>query len=112
MAKAIAFQLAAALENYQLQVDGLANPRSQAAQYGLVSTVFDEVRMLKGAFPQLSVHMVEVVIRHVELMETLWRLGHNPARNAAGAVQEARRKHRDAVDAMHQRCLRVFSRRT
>ena len=108
---AVAFQLSAALENYQMQIDGLANPWSQSTEYNLVSRVFDEVRMLKGTFPELSVDMVEVVICHVDLMKALWLSGPNPVGSAGVAVEQARRKHRAAVATMRDRCLRVFSRR-
>jgi hypothetical protein len=105
---AIAFQLSAALERYQMLVDALANPSSQKAQYDLVSRVFDQVRMLKGALPELSVDMVEVLIRHVALMKALW-LSASSAVND-DAVAQARRNHSQAVDAMYEHCLRVFSR--
>ena len=77
---AIAFQLSAALENYQSYFDGLANPWLQTQQYNLVSRVFDEVRMLKGALPELSVNMCEVLICHVELMKALWLRNPVPVR--------------------------------
>ena len=103
---AIAFQLSAALENYQMHIDGLKDPWSQRRQHDLVSKVFDEVRMLKGALPELSVPMVEVFIRHVELMKGLWLSGSN---QEAGDMDELRRRHGAAVGAMRERCLRVFS---
>lgn len=108
---AVAFQLSAALENYQMHFDNLANPWSQRDQYELVSRQFDEVRMLKGALPELSVAMVEVLICHVELMKALWQASATPQRTSLDRLDELRRKHRDAVEAMRQRCLRIFSRR-
>ena len=107
---AIAFQLSAALENYQMQIDALADPRSQQHQYDLVGRGLDQVRMLKGALPQLSVHMVEVVICHAELMKGLWLAGVQSQAFAEQSLGSLRSKHRDAVAAMRERCLRVFSR--
>jgi hypothetical protein len=107
---AIAFQLSAALENYQMQVEALNDPWSQRRQYERVSSVFDEVRMLKGALPELSVHMVELLIRHVELMKGLWLSGTNQEQAGGESLLALRGKHRDAVSAMRERCLRFFSR--
>jgi len=107
---AVAFQLSAALENYQMHVDSLTDPWSQRRQYELVSHAFDEVRMLKGAMPELSVLMVEVSIRHVELMKALWLAGSSRESHDATALHDLREKHRELVAAMRERSLRVFSR--
>jgi hypothetical protein len=107
---AIAFQLSAALENYQMHIDALADPWSQRREYDLVSRGFDQVRMLKGALPQLSVHMVEVLICHVELMKGLWLVSSQREARDEQSLGGLLGKHRDAVAAMRERCLRVFSR--
>ena len=107
---AIAFQLSAALESYQMHVDSLTDPWSQRRQYDLVSHAFDHVRMLKGALPDLSVLMVELSICHVELMKALWLAGSSRESHDAPALQALREKHREIVAAMRERCLRVFSR--
>jgi hypothetical protein len=110
MVTAIAFQLSAALENYQALVDDLANPWSQRKLYERLGRQFDQVRMLKGAFPDLSVPMVEVLICHVELMKALWSSNTAPHRPGPQFIEDLRRKHREAVKAMREKCLRVFSR--
>jgi hypothetical protein len=107
---AIAFQLSAALESYQMHVDSLTDPWSQRRQYDLVSHAFDQVRMLKGALPELSVLMVEVSICHVDLMKALWLSGSSRESHDARALQALREEHRELVAAMRERCLRVFSR--
>jgi hypothetical protein len=107
---AIAFQLSAALENYQMQIDALADPWSQRPQYDLVSRGLDQVRMLKGALPQLSVHMVEVVICHMELMNALCLASSRREAGDEPSLGSLRSKHRAAVAAMRERSLRVFSR--
>lgn len=106
----MAFQLSAALENYQMHMDALANPWSERAQYEQVSRGFDQVRMLKGALPQLSVHMVEVLICHVELMKALWLAGATPVPSGSETLGALRSKHCEAVEAMREQCLRVFAR--
>jgi hypothetical protein len=109
MLTAVAFQLSAALESYQMHVDSLSDPWSQRRQYDAVSHAFDEVRMLKGALPELSVLMVEVSIRHVELMKALWLAGSSRESHDAPALQALREKHRELVSSMRERCVRVFS---
>jgi hypothetical protein len=106
---AIAFQLSAALENYQQDMDSLSDPWSQREQYKRVSDEFDMVRMLKGALPELSVAMVEVLIAHVELMSALWN-STAVAKSGSAALEGLRSRHRSAVEGMRARCLRFFSR--
>lgn len=110
MVTAIAFQLSAALERYQMLVEDLVNPWLQRELYDRISRCFDQVRMLKGAFPDLSVAMVEVLIRHVELMKALWLATTVPGCSRAQAIEDLRRKHGGAVDGMREKCLRVFTR--
>ena len=106
----IAFQLSAALESYQMHIDGLTDPWSQRRQYEFVRNAYDQVRMLKGALPELSVLMVEVSICHVELMKALWLAGSSRESHDAAALQALRERHSALVGAMRERCLRVFSR--
>jgi hypothetical protein len=108
---AVAFQLSAALEDYQMHVDNLVDPWSQREQYDLVSRRFDEVRMLKGALPDLSVAMMEVLISHIALMKALWLSSTVTEINQGSSTDEVRNKHRMAVAAMREQCLRFFSRR-
>ena len=110
MITAIAFQMSAALESYQMRTDALTDPWSQRRQYDLVSRAYDEVRMLKGALPELSVLMVEVCICHVELMKALWLAGSSRESHDPDALRNLREKHRELLAAMRERCLRVFSR--
>jgi hypothetical protein len=109
MVSAVAFKLSAALESYQLHVDHLSDPWSQRREYDLVSRIFDEIRMLKGALPELSVEMVEVLISHVELMKALWLSGASPQK-AMRDPSQVRGRHRQAVERMYGHCLRLFSR--
>ena len=106
---AIAFQLSAALESYQQDMDSLDDPWSQREQYKRVSDEFDMVRMLKGALPELSVAMVEVLIAHVELMSALWNSS-PAAKGGSAPLESLRSRHRSAVESMRARCLRFFSR--
>jgi hypothetical protein len=107
---AIAFQLSAALENYQSQIDRLSDPWSQRREYDVVSRVFDQIRMLKGALPELSVDMVEVLISHVELMKALWLSGSSRGEQDEPILEDVRSRHREAVARMYAHCLRIFRR--
>jgi hypothetical protein len=107
---AVAFQLSAALEHYQMHVDELSNPWSQRREYDLVRRAFDQVRMLKGALPQLSVDMVEVLISHVELMKELWLSGSARHSETGDLLDRSRCRHRDAVSLMREHSVRLFSR--
>ena len=107
---AVAFQLSAALENYQMHFDGLIDPWSQSAQHALVSRTFDEVRMRKGALPELSVDMVQVLICHVDLMKALWLRNSTPPECTEEELRRLRTRHREAVETMREHCVRMFSR--
>jgi hypothetical protein len=106
---AIAFQLSAALENYQSCMDALDNPWSDRECYEELNRKFDDVRMLKGAIPQLSVPMVEVFIAHVELMEGLWLAG-SPTGAGQCDLRALRSRHTQAVESMREQCVRIFTR--
>ena len=90
-------------------MDSLNDPWSQREQYKRVSDEFDMVRMLKGALPELSVAMVEVLIAHVELMSALWN-STALAKSGSAVLEGLRSRHRSAVEGMRARCLRFFSR--
>jgi hypothetical protein len=107
---AVAFQLSAALESYQGHVDALMNPWRDHERYEAVNRRLREVRKLKGALPQLSVAMVEIVIAHVELMEALWDASRRMAGEEMGRLRMLRERHAAAVQSMRTQCLRAFAR--
>ena len=101
---AIAQQLIAALDEYQAEFDELLSGRHSLESCRQVSQRLDEVVMLKGALPQLSVQMVELLVCHTELMHVLW--------GAVPRTPDGRRelvdRHREALLAMRRRCQRLF----
>jgi hypothetical protein len=101
---AIGLQLATAIEIYEADVEQVLSGHLSMADCQRASSRLDEVVMLKGPLPQLSVQLVELLISHTELMHALW--GARPAGDRARSELVAR--HREAVDAMHARCLRLF----
>ena len=105
-ATAIAFQLAAALERYQIAFEGIVDgPRSLDACAG-VSALLDEVRMLGGSFPSLSCDMVELLICHVDLMHSFWGYGIEDQCSFAERVA----CHSSALARLHRKCLSLFCR--
>jgi hypothetical protein len=103
---AIAFQLVGALETYQASFDRLLASRPTLDHCRALGTQLDEILLLKGALPQLSVQSVELLVCHTELMHVLWGALH-PGRTARDDLVE---RHRDSVAAMRAKCLRLFCR--
>jgi hypothetical protein len=106
---AIALQLATALERYQLHVDEMVTFWMDRQMYSAVSHELDQIRLMKGALPKLSMEMVEVLIRHVELTNCVWNMHTRPSPDAAGELARLRAIHRTAVEAMREKCLKLHS---
>ncbi len=103
---AIAFQLAGALEAYQADFDRLLAGQCSLEHCKHVSRQLDEVLMLKGALPQLSVQMVELLVCHTELMQAIWGV----VRMTADEKVDLVTRHRESTAAMRSKCLRLFCR--
>jgi hypothetical protein len=103
---AIAFQLAGALEEYQSAFDAFLRDRTAEDACRRVGDELDRVMMLKGALPQLSVAAVELLVCHTELVHVQLGALRCTSRQRAQLVQ----RHRDAVEGMHDRCVRLFCR--
>jgi hypothetical protein len=99
---AIAFKVAAILESYQLQIEKLAADWRNRRLYRAVTAQLDEISGLLGAFPQLAVDMVEVVVCHVRLLHLLQADGGGPA------VSEVQLRQLDAVRTMRRKTLRLL----
>lgn len=102
----IAFQLAAAIECYDAQVERMVRHPIDPELYQSVAQRMDEMRMYAASLPRLSVPWVEVMIRHFELTHGLWRA-------QCGEIGEAellalRDQQRDAVRVLRQACLKVL----
>jgi hypothetical protein len=98
---AIAFQLAAAAERYEREVDQMLQHPADLALYQRVSGRMDEMRLYAGALPALSVPWVEVLIRHFEVTHGLWRLQQGQCE--PHALLEVRAQHHQAVEALLRR---------
>jgi hypothetical protein len=108
---AIAFQLVAALERYQAAFDELVESWFDRNRCHTVVRLLDEIRKLRCALPQLAVDMMEVAMRHTELLQTLWtRATLSPRAAIAGEIGALRSRHQAAIEAMRHKCLRLLAR--
>jgi hypothetical protein len=106
---AIAFQLAAALENYDQNVGRMVDTWLDMDLYRTVSEQIEQVRMYSAALPQLSVHWVELLISHAELVHCLWKMqyGTDPAEKDHLGI--LRTRHAENVASLRKRCLRLLT---
>lgn len=102
----IAFQLAAAIENYQSAFEALASGERTGQALARAGSLLDRVRRLGAAFPSLSGDVVELLIHHVQLVRSLYRSpGIKPA-----PLQEVVERQGAAAARMHRKCVALFSR--
>ncbi len=100
------FLVAAALERYQASWDQLIETWFDRERFRTVNAELDEIRKLAAALPQLSVDMVEVIMRHAQLLHALVRTA--GSRHAA-QVTALRDKHLAAVDTIKKKCTRMLA---
>jgi len=103
---AIAFQLAAALESYEPDVDCLLGGPFDAEPYRRVSAHMDRMRMYAAANPTLAVPWVELMIRHFELMHGLWRVQQKGP--AAADLRQIQAALRDSVRRLARMCTQMM----
>lgn len=103
-ADAVAFQLAAALESYNDDVERMVETWLDMELYRAVSEKIEEIRALSAYLPQLAVHWVELLIAHTELVHTLWR-AQQAADRQAQEVQRVREHHAACIASLRKRCL-------
>jgi len=108
---AIAFQLVAALERYQASFDELVESWFDRNRCNAVVRQLDEIRKLRCALPQLAVDMMEVALRHTDLLQSLWtKATAGPGAVIAGELAALRGRHRTAIEGMRHKCLRLLTR--
>jgi hypothetical protein len=107
---AVAFQLAAALERYELDLAVLMDTWLDMDRYREVSEQVEQIRMYAAALPQLSVAWVEVLISHAELIHHMWRRQNARPAPAPEEVRELRKRHAAAIERMRAGCLRLLAR--
>jgi len=104
-----AFLLAAALERYQAHWDQLIESWFDRQRCDMVNQELDEIRKLRSALPQLGADMMEVMMRHAQLLRSLMKAAATDG-GAGAQVEALRRKHRGAIEAMRRKCLGLFAR--
>jgi len=107
-ADAIAFRLAALLEQYEQDVEELTATSWDAKVYECVNQGLAEMRLLCAGLPLMSVAWVHVLISHAELVNCLWRRAAKP--KDCRSTDDCKAEHLLAVGALRQKCLRHLSR--
>lgn len=108
---AIAFQLAAALDRYEQDVESMVESWLDMELYGRVSEEVEEIRVFCAALmPQVSVHWVELLIAHAELVHSLWRLRFREDSADGERLREVRSRHDACVASLRARCIRLLTR--
>ncbi|MBC5765326.1 hypothetical protein [Ramlibacter albus] len=104
---AIAFQLAAALEAYEAELDRMTGVHIDPELYQLVAQCMDDMRMFAASLPKLSVLWVELMIRHFEYTHGLWRGQRGEA--TAAELQALYARLREATRTLHGACVREIT---
>jgi hypothetical protein len=108
---AIAFQLVAALENYEQDAGAMIDGWPELDLYQNVSGQVDRIRMYSSALPEVRVQWVELLIAHAELVHCLWRSTYGePGAEVGEELAEVRERHAESILALRNRCLRLISR--
>jgi hypothetical protein len=106
-ASAIGFRLMAALERYQQQWEELVDPWFDRAYWMKVNAELDELRKLVAAWPEFSADLMEVIMRHAQLLRSLVKPSAPQVKSAEMAA--LRRKHAMAVEHLRAKCLRLVA---
>jgi hypothetical protein len=107
---AIAFQLVAALEQYDEATGTMIAAWPDLEHYRSVSEQIEKIRMYSSALPDARVQWVELLIAHSELVHFLWRAQYGDSKAAREQIESVRDHHGDAIAALRNRCLRVIAR--
>src|SRR6478672_1509646 len=89
--------MAAALERYQASWDELLGSWFDRDRCRAVNAELDHVRKLMVALPRLSGDLVEVVMRHAQLLLALAKP--IPSESKTAALAALRRKHSKAIQS-------------
>ena len=95
--------VAAALERYQASWDELLGAWFDRDRCRAVNAELDHLHKLMAALPRLSGDLVEVVMRHAQLLLALAKP--IPSEPKTAAVAALRKKHRKAIQGARGKCL-------
>jgi hypothetical protein len=105
----VASQLGQALQRYQYDFDEMVESHMDTSYYRAVTAELHDIRVMKGALPQLSYEMAEVLMRHVELVHSVWNTQIRPSPAATQEMKRLRQRHRAAVEALERKCRELSS---
>ena len=105
--RAIALQMAAALDTYELDAAALISAWPDFDRYRGVSEQVDLLRMYSSGLPETSVQWAELAIAHAELVHYLWRNFYGSGGGTTEAFELVRDHHADCIAALRNRCIRV-----
>ncbi len=106
----VAFRLAAALERYQAEFDQLLESWFDWNRCRMVMREIDDIDKLRGALPQLAADLTDVVMRHVEVLRSLFRGSVCAEPGAASDIPALIGRHRAAIESLRSKCLRLITR--
>lgn len=99
--RVVTFRLAAALEEYEMDLRALADTWLDADVVRRLLQEFGELRILGASLPRLSVAWVAVLVSRARLLQAL-------CGRTAPALSAALHEHLDAVNGLRLRCLRTL----
>ena len=105
----VAFQLVAALEQYDALAVQTIAAWPDLERYRAMSDQVEQLRMYSSSLPQVRVQWVELLIAHAELAHSLWRMQYGPTQAVQGRVGTVRDHHADCIAALRNRCLQVIA---
>jgi hypothetical protein len=103
---ALGFRMVAALERYQAQWEELIDRWFDHDCWLKVNAELDELRRLVAAVPEFSADLMQVIMRHAQLLRSLIKPSADGVKTAE--VTALRRKLGAAVDDLRNKCLRVL----
>jgi hypothetical protein len=104
---ALGFRIVAALERYQAQWEELIDRWFDRECWLKVNTELDELRRLVAAVPEFSADLMQVIMRHAQLLRSL--IKPSAAGVKAAEVAALRRRHGAAIEGLRNKCLRVLA---
>ena len=107
---AIAYQLVAALDRYELDTARMVDAWPDMDLYHEVSAQLEEIRMYCVPVTGVRVQWVDLLIAHAELVHVLWRVQYGRQTEDASDLQPVREHHADCIQSLRQRCLRYLAR--
>jgi hypothetical protein len=101
-ARVVSFKLAAALEQYEMDLRALADAWLEPHLLHRLQQDFGELRILGASVPRLSVAWVAVLVSRTRLLQATW------TRGGMAVAMAALHEHLAAVEGLRRRCLRIL----